>query len=224
MALLTLFMTAFVVGLSGAMMPGPMLTLTIGEVSRKGFWAGPLIVAGHALVELILVGSLALGLSYFMQQSVITGSIGLFGGAVLIWMGWGIGRDALAHKVGFAVTGGNATAETTERCEKTGMPAWFSGALTSVANPYWSLWWATVGMGYVVMAEQIGTGGLAAFYTGHILSDLAWYGLVAMIVHTGRDFINATVFQAVLVSCGCFLVLLGGYFLYSGAILLRGVF
>jgi len=218
--LCTLFLTAFVVGLSGAMMPGPMLTLTIGEVSRKGFWAGPLIVAGHAIAELILVISLAKGLASFMQQSVVTGSIGLFGGAVLIWMGWGISREAIVNKVGFAVVGDTAL-KPMLAVQESIIPTIFAGVLTSIANPYWSLWWATVGMGYVMMAEQIGPGGLTAFYTGHMLSDLAWYGMGSIIVHTGRNFINDTAYRAVLVSCGCFLVLVGGYFLYSGVLLLR---
>lgn len=216
MELVYLFTTAFIVGLSGAMMPGPMLTLTVGEVSRRGFWAGPLIVAGHAVIELILVIGLALGLVHFMQQPAVTGSIGLFGGAVLVWMGWGIGKDAWTKKVCFAASAGAPTvpAETADH----GGRLLFSGILTSIANPYWSLWWATVGMGYVVMAGR--PAGLAAFFTGHIFADIAWYSLVALAVHTGRNFINDAVFRAVLVSCGCFLVLLGGYFLHNGILLL----
>jgi threonine/homoserine/homoserine lactone efflux protein len=43
--------TSFIVALSGALMPGPLLTLTVGEAARRGFWAGPLIIVGHALLD-----------------------------------------------------------------------------------------------------------------------------------------------------------------------------
>ncbi len=47
--------SSFVVALSGALMPGPLLTVTVGEATRRGFWAGPLIILGHGLLELTLV-------------------------------------------------------------------------------------------------------------------------------------------------------------------------
>jgi len=44
--------TSFVVALSGALMPGPLLTVTVGEATRRGFWAGPLIILGHGILEM----------------------------------------------------------------------------------------------------------------------------------------------------------------------------
>ena len=46
--------TSFIVALSGALMPGPLLTLTVGEAARRVL-GGPLIIVGHALLELALV-------------------------------------------------------------------------------------------------------------------------------------------------------------------------
>lgn len=48
-SLLTIFVSSFVIGLSGALMPGPLLTATISESSQRGFIAGPLMIIGHAL-------------------------------------------------------------------------------------------------------------------------------------------------------------------------------
>jgi len=69
--LLTIFASSFVIALSGALMPGPLLTATISESSQRGFVAGPLMIAGHAILELTLVIALLAGLAPFFQQPVV---------------------------------------------------------------------------------------------------------------------------------------------------------
>ncbi|MDP2718929.1 MAG: LysE family transporter [Dehalococcoidia bacterium] len=75
-----IFTTSFVIALSGAMMPGPLLAVTISEVARRGFWAGPLLVLGHAILELSIVAALAFGLSRLVGSELISGIIFLAGG------------------------------------------------------------------------------------------------------------------------------------------------
>jgi len=48
MELSVIFMTSLVMGFSGAIMPGPLLTVTINESLRRGARVGPQIVTGHA--------------------------------------------------------------------------------------------------------------------------------------------------------------------------------
>ena len=211
---LTLFTTAFLVGLSGAMMPGPMLTVTISETPRRGFWVGPQIVIGHCIVELLLVVCLAGGLTYYIQQPIVTGGIGLVGGLILLWFGWGIYRSA---KKGEAYLDFSEAGISVEEINKPqSIRPWISGIILSLTNPYWSLWWATVGVSYVVVAMSLGTIGLLTFFTGHMLSDLAWFSLVSFIVNTGRNFISDRLYQGVLMICAAFLVLLGCWFSYDG--------
>ncbi|MDD4550373.1 MAG: LysE family transporter, partial [Syntrophomonadaceae bacterium] len=94
-----LFVTAFIVGLSGAMMPGPLLTLTITESARRGFIAGPLIVLGHAILELILVLALLAGAAVYLSQPGVTRIISILGGGFLIYLGIITVRDILAGRV-----------------------------------------------------------------------------------------------------------------------------
>jgi len=210
MALLPLFLTAFMVGFSGAMMPGPVSTVTLAQSMRRGFWAGPLITAGHALMEGLLVVALALGLGGPLRQPGIVAGIGCVGGLVLLWMGYGLILHAW-REGGKRALDGEAPSTLAGRMNP--VPA---GMVTSVANPYWFLWWATVGASYVLLALGRGVVGLVAFYSGHILSDLTWNSLLALAGGTGLRLIRGRLYQALFLLCGLFLLGLGGYFLWMG--------
>ena len=234
--LLAVFGTSFVVGLSGALMPGPLVTLAIAESARSGFARGPAIVLGHAIVELAAVLGLLFGLSRLMQSGSIAGALSLVGGLVLLWMGGAMARGAWLGKITLAV--GGSSAETApapaalvgDRSDRTKVAltaAWWSparlpissvvrGGAVSVANPYWLLWWATIGAAYVGRSLTLGAAGLAAFYVGHILSDLGWISLVSLAVASGRRALSQRIYSGLILFCASALALLGLYFAYFG--------
>lgn len=217
MGLGMLFVTAFVVGLTGAMAPGPLLTLTVAETARRGFWAAPLLMVGHAILEGALIAALTMGLAAYLVMDRVTGVIALLGGAFLLWMGYTIARDALLRRVSLESTEQAAVGRDAAARVPMGAPRLLGlGILTSISNPYWSLWWATIGLGYITLSLEQGTLGLASFYTGHILADFFWYSLVAAAVVGGRRFFTPAVYRGVLAICGVFLVGLGGYFIHTG--------
>lgn len=65
-ASLAVFGTSFLVGLSGALAPEPLLALDIRGSTERGFWAEPYIATGHSLLEFIVVILVALGLLRFI--------------------------------------------------------------------------------------------------------------------------------------------------------------
>ncbi|SFH03141.1 Threonine/homoserine/homoserine lactone efflux protein [Desulfotomaculum arcticum] len=203
-----IFTTAFLVGFSGAMMPGPLLTVTIGETTRRGFIAGPLLVLGHAVLEILLVTLLVLGLASYLAADWIHAVIALVGGIFLIYLGWTMYRDAVKGKISLQLD--------KETAGSAGMHPVLAGILISLSNPYWSLWWATVGLAYITTSMALGTAGLAAFLSGHLLADLVWYGAVSAAVDGGRRFMNQSVYRGIIITCGLFLIGLGGYFAYHG--------
>ena len=77
--LIIIFSTSFLVGLSGALMPGPLLAVTVGEAARRGFWAGPLLILGHGILELALVVALVAGLSRLVGNNLVSGVVGIVG-------------------------------------------------------------------------------------------------------------------------------------------------
>ena len=239
LALLTIFGSTFVTSLSGALMPGPLFTLSIREALRRGFWAGPLLAFGHCLVELALVIGLALGLSEFLDEGKGTAAIAIVGGLFLLWMGYQMVRTAPRQELRFSaepstvddavavggasgsyrsrlfatISGGDAAAVAPKPMPSLLMPA---GALISIANPYWIVWWATIGMSLISESLEQGIAGVGTFFTAHILTDIVWLSLVAFALVSGRRLMSGRAYRAILLVCGLFLLVLGGQFIYSG--------
>ena len=185
-------------------MPGPLLTATISESSRHGFVTGPLMIAGHAVLELALVIAFLLGLAPFFQQPVAFVATALIGSVILFWMAFGMFRSLPSLRLSW------------EGDKKRRNHPMISGILMSVANPYWIIWWATIGLGYILYSWRFGFWGIASFFVGHILADLIWYSLIAAAVAGGRHFLTNRLYRGLIAVCAVFLIVFAGYFAYAG--------
>lgn len=199
---------SFVTGFSGALMPGPVLAITITAVLQVGFIAAVLIMLGHSILELVMVIALALGLKNVLKNRFVTGTIGVVGGFVLLWFAYGMITTAYS---GISAPQAAATGENFTHLELVGR-----GALTSLSNPYWLIWWATIGATYMMVSLEKSMVGISAFYIGHISSDFVWYCAVAGALILGKQIMTDRVYMGLIMVCGLFLVYLGIYFLYSG--------
>ena len=203
--LVAVFGGSFVLALSGALMPGPLLTVTIVESARRGFIAGPLLIAGHALLELALIVAIIHGLSPYLKKPFVMGGIALVGGAILLWMGVQMVRTANQVSLN----------DDQKEYKKSSNPV-LAGILVSLSNPYWTLWWATIGLGYLVAAIRLGIMGVGVFFVGHIAADLLWYCIVSFGISRGKKILRETIYQNIIRFCGIVLVGFGGWFLITG--------
>ncbi len=204
LALLTIFSSSFVIALSGALMPGPVLTVTVSESARRGALAGPLMIFGHGLLELTLVLALLAGLApLFSREDVFIG-VSLLGGIILFWMAVTMFRDLPRLRLKF------------DDDKEKPRSLILAGILLSLANPYWLIWWATIGIGYIMYSVKFGLPGVIAFFLGHILADLAWYSLISFGIAKGRNFFTDSFYRRLIGACASFLVVFSFYFLYSG--------
>ncbi len=202
MRILRIAFIAFITGFSGAMMPGPMLALTIGQVAVLGFWAAPVIVAGHAALELLVVIGLVLGLRVVLAKTAVRGAIGILGGAALLYMGYDMVRGAADLQL-----------ETGNVASMPWAKLMLAGAAVCIANPYFIAWWATIGAGQVAHTNPQTVGEYVAFYLGHELSDLTWYCFVAVVVVLGKQRLEL---GWLIAACGVIVILLGIWFIYAG--------
>jgi threonine/homoserine/homoserine lactone efflux protein len=187
-------LSSFLIAISGAVMPGPVLTVTISESAKRGFMAGPMIVLGHGILELSLMILIIFGFANIVNRSGVIGVVGLAGGVVLIGLSYGMLKNLK-----------NLRLDLTPDEKISGNPV-IAGILTSLANPYWTIWWATIGVGYVVIAMKFGVMGILFFFIGHIAADLAWYSGISFLVTRGRKHISDRIYRGIILVCALVLI------------------
>jgi threonine/homoserine/homoserine lactone efflux protein len=193
--------TVFLISITGAMLPGPVTAVTIAK-GHGSSRAGVFIALGHGLVEVPLILAIAFGLSVIFQYPWWKFAIGVVGGGFLVWMGIGLIRDRKALGAG----------------EKTVPYGSFqAGALTSMSNPGFFIWWATVGAVLVTKSLMWGAIGVALFIIVHWSVDLIWYWLLTFMTHHGKKIMSPKVQGGVFAVCGILLVSFGAYFVLDGS-------
>jgi len=212
----TVFATAFLVGLSGALMPGPLTTVALREALRRGFAAAPLAALGHSILEGVLVIALVFGLGQYLRLPSVTGAVALGGGFILVFMGLTMIQEVRKGQVTIETATVAAASETESRFSSGPAAPFLMGIAASISNPYWLLWWATIGAGYVAVSFRRGWPGAAAFFTGHITADFAWLMVIAGAILSGTRFMSNRVYRSIVAILGGFLLVLAAYFIYSG--------
>lgn len=174
--LLLFIATSFAVGLTGALVPGPMLTVTISDSLQKGFIAGPMVVLGHFIAELSLIILIFAGLGLFISSSTAVFIIGTLGGFIMLLMGYRIIGSNPFNKIQMEDDTSNSYGPV------------LSGILTSLSNPFFFIWWATIGWAFMFKGlELAGIFGVVGFLIGHWASDMSWFSLVSFFTSRGSN-------------------------------------
>lgn len=198
--MLALLASVFVISLSGALMPGPMFATVLAK-SYKSPWAGAQVSIGHAVIELPLILLIYFGAAAFFERTAVQFILGVAGGGMIIWMGIGMFRARKAIAMGQNTTRyGTIT----------------SGIILSAGNPFFILWWATVGALLVLKVTDYGLGGLWALILTHWSVDLIWLSIVSALVYRTHKLWAPAFQEAVFTGCGLLLVGFGGWFVVSG--------
>jgi len=205
-----LFALAFGTGFTGAVAPGPVLFATVRWSAQRGRWVGPLVVVGHIVVEIPLMAAVVLGLGEVLTADRFVGIVGVAGGAVLVALGALMVRSAPGASLPpRAAAAGPQGATGVLRIIS-------AGAVTSLSNPYFPLWWATVGLNFLAQAAPSGLMGYSVFYVGHVLADLVWYSAVSESIHRGRRLLSERGYRRLMGACGVLMAAFGLLFAAHG--------
>jgi threonine/homoserine/homoserine lactone efflux protein len=189
-----------VVSLSGVMAPGPITAVTISSGARNRH-AGALIAIGHAIIEFPLMLLIMGSAKKLFELEAVRIAIGLFGGIFLLVMAIQILRSGTQpenHCKSYSYKGPILT-----------------GIILSGGNPYFLVWWATIGLALATKARQLGILAFGLFAIVHWLCDLFWLEALSWASFKGSALLGKQAQRYILVICSMALLLIAGMFLYD---------
>jgi threonine/homoserine/homoserine lactone efflux protein len=193
-----ILLISFLIGLTGALAPGPTLVATIQSSMKKGWTMGPKVSLGHMFIETLVFLLIVLGISATAAR--FSGFIAIIGGGALIVFGILTLRESrtarLDHPSGTIIDN-----------------PYLAGIITGITNPYFWIWWLTIGSSLLVNVMEAGIIFGIIFMIGHWMADVGWLTVVSAGIHRGRMILSPRGYTITLSFCGLFLILFGGYYL-----------
>jgi len=189
-------LTVIIISVSGVMSPGPLFTANIMHGLKEGTQSGLKIAAGHTVIELPLIILLAVGvisleaIPEFKTTIVLLGAIGLFGFAGLQI------KNVLTKKIqtGVQVKHG----------------AFLTGVLFSALNPFFIIWWFTIGFKLISDSIEIWSyWGIGILFGVHIWMDFVWLGFVAFSASKAGNILSNQNYRILMIALSGVLIYFG---------------
>lgn len=184
------------------MQPGPV-TATAIAVGGRNRYAGTLLALGHAIVEFPLMILIMLGIAKVFELREFQIVVGLAGGIVLLVM---------AAKMLISLKAKEGYQEENVRDRPI-----LAGIILSASNPYFLLWWATIGLALATTAKGFGIWAFALFALVHWLTDCLWLQALSWASFKGSTVLGPGRQRIVLMICSLALLVFGLMFIYHAA-------
>lgn len=181
---------------SGALSPGPLTASAASLGIKSGKKAGFLIAIGHMIVEFPLVLLIAMGISIALQG--FRPILSITGGIFLLYFALIQLRSLGKANIDISEGGGNAL---------------LAGIGLTALNPYFIVWWLTVGTKLVIDSMSFPLGVLL-MYILHVWMDFTWLIFIAYIFYRGVKF-NESALRVILGILSFVLIFFGAEFIYS---------
>lgn len=223
------FTVTFLIGLGGAMSPGPLLTYTLMksiEAKKKAFFVGIFISTGHFLIEFTLILVIMFGLGPLLENNIIFIIIGILGGGILVFFALQILNEIRKGNVDTSFLEISSESQGIESVKPKGKfyekhPI-IGGILFLMSNPYWWLWWVTAGLS-IILENKVSFQDFSSFMgliIGKELGVYIWYTFIATAAGLSSRFLTKKVYLGILLACSLFMLGYGVYLFISPMITL----
>ncbi len=196
--------TVIIISSSGVMSPGPLFAANIFYRLKEGVKGGLKMSFGHTVVELPLIILLGIGIvslesaPQFRIVIAVVGALGLFGFAGLQL------KSVFGHDTNGKI--------------KTKYGPFLSGILFSALNPFFIIWWFTVG--FKLISDSIvlwSLAGLLILFALHIWMDFAWLASTSYLSSKSSKFLSQRNYRFLF-------IVISGFMIYFGITFLLDVF
>jgi threonine/homoserine/homoserine lactone efflux protein len=202
MDVLGFVVTVVLLTASGALAPGPLFFQTISQGAKTGARSGLIFSLAHTVVEFSLIMLLAFGLLAVKDDVVVRDIIGVLGGVVLIAFGV------------YQILGLFRTKQMKQKEAVSSYGLFVIGLLFTGLNPYFILWWLTVGSNLILLAlEFAALAGVVFMFLCHVWMDYVWLTSVAYFAKRGVNALGSRWYRALLGVFGGVLIYFGVSFL-----------
>ena len=158
---------------SGALSPGPLSASAAASGALLGPAAGLMVALGHMAFELPYVAALALftaRMRGFLER--YSRPLGLASAAFIALFAVLLARDAVTvYNDGSSMLQGQGAGSL--------LGAFLLGVALTGTNPFFLLWWLSVGRPLVEGAARLWPRGLAVMYASHVWMDFVWLAFLA---------------------------------------------
>lgn len=199
--------TIIILTASGAFAPGPLFVATISHGTKHGAKTGFAFSIAHTVVEFSLIMFFALGLLTIASEPIVKIVIGATGGIVLIAFGTFQIRNSII-----------STPEEIKIPKSSYRHLFFIGLAFTGLNPYFIIWWLTVGAQLIIMAlEFAALVGVIFMFICHIWMDYAWLTGVAYLSKKGTNVMGLKWYKPLMIIFGVVLIYFGITFILGAA-------
>jgi threonine/homoserine/homoserine lactone efflux protein len=207
--LFTFIATVVAVTASGALAPGPLFFTNITHGTKSGARGGLAFSVGHTIFEVSLVVVLAITLQTIIEfQPTIRLVVGVVGGTALLVFAFLQIRGVLAQKADSESKGGVPSRSPL-----------LLGTLFTGLNPYFILWWLTVGITLIISALEWGYAGVLVMYISHVWMDYAWLVGTAYLAKRGTNLAGKKGYRLIMIIFSLILVYFGAKFIFESLFL-----
>jgi len=200
---LFLLLLGFAIGLSGALIPGPLLVYTISLALKQGVKAGIMVIWGHFFVEIIVIFLILSGGGLLLNSPLAARYLPWIGGAALILMG------LLVFKKSFHISLPQESKISIKKYALVG------GVFFTALNHGFPIWWASIGTPVVLKIYLTGLIGVIFFMIGHWCADFGWYAFISYSISRGKSYLSESNYRILSRILGLVLVGFGVFFLIN---------